>query len=128
MDGDEAGNSAVERRRDWHFITHDADIPSVGDYQTLKVGDELVFVVRSKDGRVRAFHNVCRHRAARLLDGEGGHCAGLITCPYHAWSYALDGRLVGVPNREDYAEFDLTKLNLVPVQMEERQGEVFVWV
>jgi phenylpropionate dioxygenase-like ring-hydroxylating dioxygenase large terminal subunit len=74
---------------------------------------------------VRAFHNVCRHRASRLVAGGAG-CAKRLTCPYHAWTYALDGRLIGVPMRDDYPGLDPSRLGLLPVELEEWHGFLFV--
>jgi phenylpropionate dioxygenase-like ring-hydroxylating dioxygenase large terminal subunit len=74
---------------------------------------------------VRAFSNVCRHRGSRLVDGTGG-CAKVITCPYHAWSYARDGRLVGVPHRHEYPGLQTEQLGLKPVALETWRGFLFV--
>ncbi len=75
---------------------------------------------------VRAFHNVCRHRASRLLEGSSGHCGKRITCGYHAWSYALDGRLVGVPNRAQFKALDVARHGLAPLDLEIYMGFIFV--
>jgi len=120
----------LERRKvwrpAWQLVCHVSDIPSPGDYQAFRMPGELAVVVRGKDGDIRAFHNVCRHRAARLLDGDHGNCGGRITCPYHAWSYALDGRLVGVPFAEQYEAFDKADHGLVPVEHAISGGFVYV--
>src|SRR5438128_2452755 len=84
----EAEQQAVFRPS-WQIVCHESDIPNAGDYQTLDFLGELIAVVRGDDGRVRAFHNVCRHRGSRLLDGAHGNCGARINCPYHAWSYDL---------------------------------------
>ncbi len=110
----------------WHLVCHVSDIPEPGDYHTMKVMDETLFVVRGKDREVRAFYNVCRHRAARLLDGDKGHCPGRITCPYHAWSYGLDGKLVGVPERDEYERIDFGANNLEPLEFDIFMGFVCV--
>ena len=75
---------------------------------------------------MRAFHNVCRHRAARLLDGPSGHCGARITCPYHAWTYALDGRLIAVPNKDNYSNLDTARHGLATLDHEVFLGFVFV--
>ncbi|MFN8536963.1 MAG: aromatic ring-hydroxylating dioxygenase subunit alpha [Thermomicrobiales bacterium] len=69
-----------------------------GDYLTVEIDGESAIVVRGRDGAVRAFLNVCRHRGARLCSEPCGQLSGAIRCKYHAWTYALDGRLIGVPN------------------------------
>ena len=70
----------------WQIVCHVNAIPNSGDYVTLDIGPESVFAVRDRDGEIRAFHNVCRHRGAKILDDQG-NCLGAITCPYHGWSY-----------------------------------------
>ena len=99
--------------------------PSPGEWRTLDYLGESMIVIRGDDGEVRAFANVCRHRGSRLVDGEGG-CAKVLTCPYHAWSYARDGRLVGVPHRSEYPGLETEKLGLVPVALETWRGFLFV--
>jgi phenylpropionate dioxygenase-like ring-hydroxylating dioxygenase large terminal subunit len=113
-------------RNSWQVVCHLSDIPRPGDFHTFEFFGESALVVRAEDGGVRAFHNVCRHRAARLLDGPRGHCGKLITCRYHAWSYALDGRLVGVPNREAFTGLDTSRHGLVGLEHEVFLGFVFV--
>ncbi|MEZ5929941.1 MAG: Rieske (2Fe-2S) protein [Parvularculaceae bacterium] len=82
---------------------------------TFTMFGELAVVVRGKDGKIRAFHNVCRHRAARLVDSDSGNCGSQITCPYHAWTFQLDGQLTGVPYLEDYENFDRADHGLIPI-------------
>ncbi|MEO7864589.1 MAG: aromatic ring-hydroxylating dioxygenase subunit alpha, partial [Sphingomicrobium sp.] len=86
---------------------------------------ESVIVMRSDDGECRAFHNVCRHRGSRLVDGEAG-CAKVLTCPYHAWSYDRSGALVGVPQRHEYLGLDSAAYGLKPVALEQWRGFLFV--
>ena len=112
-------------RPSWQIVCHANDIPHAGDWRTLDLLGESVIVIRGGDGIVRAFANVCRHRGSRLVDGTGG-CARRLTCPYHAWTYAADGRLVGVPQREDYPGLDPAALGLKPVELEAWQGFLFV--
>lgn len=109
----------------WQVVCHASDIAKAGDWRTLDWLGESVIVIRGSDGAVRAFHNVCRHRGSRLVVGGAG-CAKRLTCPYHAWTYALDGRLVGVPRREDYPGLDPTALGLVTTEIEEWHGFLFV--
>jgi phenylpropionate dioxygenase-like ring-hydroxylating dioxygenase large terminal subunit len=113
-------------RNAWALVCHLSDIPRPGDFHTLELCGEPVVVLKAEDGAVRAFHNVCRHRAARLLDGPSGHCGRRITCPYHAWTYALDGRLIGVPLRDNFPGLDVARHGLTPLEHEVFMGFVFV--
>jgi phenylpropionate dioxygenase-like ring-hydroxylating dioxygenase large terminal subunit len=113
-------------RNSWQLVSHVNDIPQPGDFHTFELLGESVVVLRAGDGAVRAFHNVCRHRAARLLDGPRGHCGARITCPYHAWTYALDGRLVGVPNRDAFKGLDTARHGLAALEHEVFLGFIFV--
>ena len=110
----------------WQIVCHESDIPDAGDWRTLELLGESVLVIRGRGRSVaRAFANVCRHRGSRLVDGDAG-CAKRLTCPYHAWTYAADGRLIGVPDREDYPGLDPSRLGLIPVEMEAWRGFLFV--
>ena len=110
----------------WHLVCHSNDIPNAGDYETFSVYGEIAFVIRGCDGQIRGFHNVCRHRAARLLDGQSGNCGRQITCPYHAWTYQLDGQLSGVPHPDDYENFERGENGLTPVEIDSFAGFVFI--
>jgi phenylpropionate dioxygenase-like ring-hydroxylating dioxygenase large terminal subunit len=109
----------------WQIVCHANDIAKAGDWRTLEISGESILVIRGDDGQARAFANVCRHRGSRLVDGEAG-CAKRLTCPYHAWTYASDGRLIGVPQREDYPGLDPAALGLAPVELENWRGFLFV--
>jgi carnitine monooxygenase subunit len=113
-------------RPSWQIVCHVNDIPKPGDYHTLEFLGESLLVLRSDDGAIRAFHNVCRHRASRLVEGPSGHCGFRITCPYHAWSYDLKGNLAGVPFRESFVGLDPQAHGLKAVELEIYQGFVFV--
>jgi phenylpropionate dioxygenase-like ring-hydroxylating dioxygenase large terminal subunit len=106
-------------------VCHSSEIAEAGEWRSLEYLGESVIVIRGDDGVARAFANVCRHRGSRLVDGEAG-CAKVLTCPYHAWSYARDGRLVGVPHRAEYPGLETDTLGLVPVALEEWRGFLFV--
>jgi phenylpropionate dioxygenase-like ring-hydroxylating dioxygenase large terminal subunit len=106
-------------------VCHESEIAQAGDWRTLEYVGESVIVIRGDDGQVRAFSNVCRHRGSRLVDGTGG-CAKVLTCPYHAWSYARDGRLVGVPHRHEYPGLRTEDHGLFPVALEKWRGFLFV--
>jgi len=113
-------------RPSWQLVCHVNDIPDPGDYHNLDFLGESLVSVRGEDGQIRSFHNVCRHRASRLLDGPRGNCGARIACPYHRWTYALDGRLVAVPQLKTYPRLDLGRHGLVPLEQEVFMGFVFV--
>jgi phenylpropionate dioxygenase-like ring-hydroxylating dioxygenase large terminal subunit len=113
-------------RTGWHLVCHQNDIPNPGDYHTFDILGESVVALRGDDRQIRSFHNVCRHRASRLLDGQKGQCGRRITCPYHAWTYTLDGRLIGVPYKETFKGFDASKNGLASLEQEIFMGFVFV--
>ena len=106
-------------------VCHESDIAEPGEWRTLEYLDESIIVIRGDDGKARAFANVCRHRGSRLVDASAG-CAKVLTCPYHAWSYSRDGRLVGVPHRSDYPGLRPEELGLRPVKLENWRGFLFV--
>jgi phenylpropionate dioxygenase-like ring-hydroxylating dioxygenase large terminal subunit len=106
-------------------VCHVSELPRPGDWRSLDYLGESVIVIRGDNGECRAFANVCRHRGSRLVDGDAG-CAKVLTCPYHAWSYARDGRLVGVPHRNEYPGLETETLGLIAVALEEWRGFLFV--
>lgn len=112
-------------RPSWQIVCHESDIAEPGAYHTLEYLGESVLAVRGGDGAIRAFHNVCRHRAMRLVEGPSG-CARKLICPYHAWTYELDGRLSGVPSKGDYPALKLEDSGLAAVEVELWRGFVFV--
>jgi phenylpropionate dioxygenase-like ring-hydroxylating dioxygenase large terminal subunit len=109
----------------WQIVCHVNSIPKTGDFQTLDLGSDSVMVLRDRDGSIRAFHNVCRHRGARLLDGAG-NCPTAVTCPYHGWTYRHDGGLIGMPVRESFPGLDRSLYGLRPVRVEVALS--FVWI
>lgn len=111
--------------RTWQYAGHVSQVAAAGDYITLDVGDESVLVLRDGAGELRAFYNVCQHRAHRLLEGEG-RVKAVITCPYHAWCYGLDGGLRAARNSERVAGFDKAEIALQPVRVEALCGFVYV--
>ncbi|PWG03963.1 aromatic ring-hydroxylating oxygenase subunit alpha [Sphingosinicella humi] len=112
-------------RPSWQVVCHLSDIAEPGQWHTLEFLGESIIVVRGKDGAVRAFTNVCRHRGSRIVDGSSG-CAKKLVCPYHAWTYNLDGTLAGVPGKGGYPTLDPANSGLAPVEMEVWRGFVFV--
>ena len=109
--------------REWLFAAPAAALPRAGDYVTLQVGAYPVLVIRDRDGALRAFHNVCRHRGQRLCAAEAGHTTVLV-CPYHQWSYELDGRL---RRARDMGEgFDPAAYGLKPVHARDLSGLIYI--
>lgn len=113
-------------RREWLLVGHASELASPGDYATLDAADERVLVVRGEDGGLRAFHNVCRHRASRLVQGGTGSCGDGFVCPYHGWRYDLAGRLRSVPDAHRFRSLDPTRLGLVGLELETWHGFLFV--
>lgn len=113
--------------RRWQLVGHVNEVPEPGNYITHAIGRDNVFVIRGKDGRLRAFKNVCRHRASRVLEGKG-ECPGVIRCPYHGWTYQLDGSLMAIPQDQHFDDVDKSALGLHEVQLEEFYGLLFVRV
>ncbi len=112
-------------RPSWQIVCHVNEVLNPGDYRTVDYLGESIIVIRGDDGTVRAFTNVCRHRAMRLVEGPGG-CAKKLICPYHAWTYQNDGRLSGVPMKADYPALRLEENGLMPVALEQWHGFIFV--
>ncbi len=100
----------------WHYAGHISQLSKSGDYLTATVADESIFIVRDQDKTLRGFYNVCRHRAHQLLEGSGN--TRNIVCPYHAWSYALDGELRHARNSENVPGFDKAEFCLQPVRVD----------
>jgi Rieske 2Fe-2S family protein len=121
---------AAEQRtifaRRWVLVGRGSEITAPGDYLTVTVGGDNVMVVRQADGGVAAMLNVCRHRGARILLDDHGSCPRMIRCPYHAWSYGLDGALRGAPNLRDWVGDAQSSLGLQPVGVHEQYGCVWV--
>ena len=122
------GYLEVEReqifRRSWQFICHSEALREPGSYVTAGVQDRSIVAIRGEDGELRAFYNVCKHRGHELLEGAG--TARLITCPYHAWVYNLDGRLRRARCSELIEGFEPGEISLTPVRVEVFCHLVFV--
>ena len=108
----------------WQWVCHLEKLREPGAYVTTTIAGQSIMVVRDKDGTLRAFYNVCKHRAHELLQGEG--TVGHIMCPYHAWAYRLDGRLQVAPHTKSLKGFDKSEVCLDQVQVEEFCGFVYV--
>jgi Rieske 2Fe-2S family protein len=110
----------------WLCVGREERIARPGQYFLQTIGAESVIVLRDRHNQVRAFYNVCRHRGTRLCEEHEGQFAGTIQCPYHAWTYALDGQLVGAPSADTIEDFDKAEWPLHPVAVATWEGFIFI--
>src|SRR5439155_9580839 len=109
----------------WLLVGHQSQLAEPGDYFLAEVAGESLIVAKDQRSTIRGFYNVCRHRGARLCEEQNGHAAA-IQCPYHAWTYALDGRLLGAPHMDDVPGFDKADYPLHRVNLGVWEGFIFV--
>jgi len=121
---DEVYRADLERiwRAGWLFAGHGCEIPKAGDYFTLEVGSDSIAIVRGSEGVIRGFYNVCRHRGSLVCTEAAGHAKKLI-CPYHQWTYGLDGQLVACRGMGD--DFDKSQFSLKQVAVQEFEGLIY---
>jgi phenylpropionate dioxygenase-like ring-hydroxylating dioxygenase large terminal subunit len=121
---------ALEREKlfltHWQVVGHVSNLPNPGDWLTYDILGERAMVMRGKDGVVRAFHNLCRHRGARVVDGASGHCKGAIVCPFHGWVYNLDGTLRGAAQPTSFGEMKREDFGLKPIELQTFHGFLFI--
>jgi Rieske 2Fe-2S family protein len=111
--------------KQWVLVGHQSQLAEAGDYFVARVAGESLIIVRDKGGELHGFYNVCRHRGTRLREDRNGHLSA-IQCPYHAWTYGLDGRLIGAPHMDDVPGFDKADYSLHPVNVGLWEGFIFV--
>ena len=109
----------------WVLVGHQSQIAKAGDYFTTEVAGESLIILRDKRGAIHGFYNVCRHRGSRLIENRHGQSTA-IQCPYHAWTYALDGRLIGAPHMDEVSGFDKADYSLHAVNLAVWEGFIFV--
>jgi len=109
----------------WVLVGHQSQIAKAGDYFTTEVAGESLIILRDKRGAIHGFYNVCRHRGSRLIENRNGQSTA-IQCPYHAWTYALDGRLIGAPHMDEVPGFDKADYSLHAVNLAVWEGFIFV--
>ncbi|HZI64443.1 MAG TPA: aromatic ring-hydroxylating dioxygenase subunit alpha [Thermoanaerobaculia bacterium] len=112
--------------RSWLLAGHVSQLAPPGSYFVFDLDAESVIVLRDGAGQIRAFHNHCRHRGTRLCSEPAGTLGTAIQCPYHAWTYGLDGALRAAPNMTDVSGFDRADYPLHPVALAEWQGFLFL--
>jgi len=110
----------------WFCAVRGTDLDKPGAFRTVQVGRESVLVTRSRSGEVRAFFNICRHRGAQLCTQDSGEVKRAFQCPYHAWTYDLDGKLIAAPNLTKMPDIDRTEFGLRRIAVREWLG--YVWV
>jgi Rieske 2Fe-2S family protein len=113
-------------RRQWICVGRADAIAGAGEYVVVEIAGESIIVLKDQSGERRAFYNVCRHRGTRLCEATHGRLSETIQCPYHAWTYALDGRLIGAPHMNEVAGFDKKEYPLHGVALAEWEGFLFV--
>ncbi|MGB6119381.1 MAG: aromatic ring-hydroxylating dioxygenase subunit alpha [Mesorhizobium sp.] len=113
-------------RTHWQIVGHVSDVPEPGDYLAMDVVGERALVVRGKDGVVRGFHNMCRHRGSRVVAEDKGSCKNALVCPFHGWVYNLDGTLRGAARPRSFPELDKNEFGLKPLDLEIWMGFIFI--
>jgi len=111
---------------EWLCVGHQSQLENAGDYLLAEVGGESLIIVRDQKGRLHGFFNVCRHRGTRMCEGQRGQFTQTIQCPYHAWTYRLDGTLLGAPHMENVDSFDKAEHLLHEVSLTLWEGFIFV--
>jgi glycine betaine catabolism A len=109
----------------WVLVGRESHIAKTGDYFLQEVAGESLIIVRDQEGEVRGFYNVCRHRGTRLCEEKNGHTPA-IQCPYHAWTYGLNGRLVGAPHMDKVQGFDKAEYSLHAIKLALWEGFILV--
>ncbi|HEY7053309.1 MAG TPA: aromatic ring-hydroxylating dioxygenase subunit alpha [Mycobacterium sp.] len=110
----------------WFCAARSSDVPTPGSFRTVQVGRENVLISRNRSGAISAFFNVCRHRGAKLCAEDNGVIGRAFQCPYHAWTYDLDGKLIAAPNLTRMPDIDRVELGLVRISV--RQWLGYIWV
>lgn len=113
-------------RRHWQLACHVSDVPEKGSYITFDLAGDRAIIMRGDDNEVRAFHNLCRHRGSRVLPKDHGRCKNVMVCPFHGWSYNLDGTLRRPYLPESLPPLDSKAFGLKPIEMEIWMGFVFI--
>src|SRR5215470_13980371 len=109
----------------WVLVGHQSQLAEPGDYYLAEIDGESLIIMKDQRSTIRAFYNVCRHRGARVCEEQNGH-ATVIQCPYHAWTYALDGRLLGAPHMDETPGFNKTEYPLKPARLALWEGFIFL--
>lgn len=108
----------------WLFAGFESELPEAGCFKTFSAGFDELMIVRDRGGDLRAFHNTCRHRGAQIVSGHG-QC-GSFVCPYHKWGWGLDGKMRGIPQREQFGDLNPGELGLHVASVGTWMGMLFV--
>ncbi len=110
----------------WQFVCHVNEISQPGEFVAYDIGTERGFVVRDSENRINAFHNLCRHRGSRVVSPNRGQCNKVLVCPFHGWTYNLDGTLRGIAKKDSFPDVDPSTLGLKKLELEIWNGLVFI--
>ena len=113
-------------RTHWQLVCHENDLTVPGAFMTFDLGGERALILRGEDNVLRAFHNLCRHRGSRVVEAERGVCKHVLTCPFHGWSFNLDGTLRGAAQPASFPQLDPVEWGLKAIEMEVWNGFVFI--
>ena len=113
-------------QNNWICIGRNSDLTDKGQYITVQLGNESAIVLKNKKDEIKAFFNVCRHRGTRICNNQEGKFSNTIQCPYHGWTYDLNGKLVGSPHMEKINDFKKIDYPLFPIQIKEWEGFIFL--
>ena len=113
-------------KKNWLLVGHISDIPNKGDYLTFDAVGERALIIRDENQQIHAFHNVCRHRGAKVVESDHGNCPRALVCPFHGWSYHLNGQIRHIPRAETFPGLEKEKSGLVKLPLEIWLGFIFI--
>ncbi|MEE3281778.1 MAG: Rieske (2Fe-2S) protein, partial [Pseudomonadota bacterium] len=113
-------------RHQWILAGHISELAQAGDYLTFDLAKERAVLVRDESGEIHAFHNVCRHRGSRVAPDRQGNCGHVLRCPFHGWTYELNGMLKSVPRPQGFPDLKKNSNALVPIDLEIWNGFIFI--
>ena len=112
--------------KSWQFVGHTGELPNPGDYKTVSIFDQNIILTRTKVGEIKAYFNVCPHRGHQLVEADSSGTKRVFTCPYHAWTYALDGKLQGARGVKAASGVDKSEICLFEVRVEQLVDFIFI--
>ena len=119
----------IEREKvfytEWQWVGRSQSLVASGDFITTEIANYPIILIKDKNNKINGFHNVCRHRASKVLQQDKGNCKSMV-CPYHGWNYGLNGNLKNPPNFFGGKDFNYKKHSLFPIRVSEKYGLIFV--